>query len=40
MGDRIEAFLTLIILAAIVLVVLWIFDWDFRCLVVNCVITK
>lgn len=35
-----EAVVTLVVIAAIGLVTLWIFDWDMRCLVVDCVITK
>lgn len=40
MSDGIEAVVSLVILAVIGLLVLWIFDWDMRCLIVNCVITK
>jgi hypothetical protein len=40
MSDGVEALAGLILLAVIAVIVLYIFDWDFRCLIVDCVIVK
>jgi hypothetical protein len=40
MNDGVEALAGLILLAVVAVIVLYIFDWDFRCLVVDCVIVK
>lgn len=40
MDDGVEAVAGLIFAVVVAIIVLWIFDWDFRCLVVDCVIVK
>lgn len=40
MSDLIEAVFRLIFALIVALIVLTIFDWDYRCLVVDCVIVK
>ncbi len=40
MSDEAFALLELLLVLALVMAALWIVDWDFRCLLVTCVITK
>jgi hypothetical protein len=40
MSDEAEALVGLVLLAIVAVLILWIFDWDFRCLIVDCVIVK
>ena len=38
--DPLVALLTIILCLAFVGMTLWVFDWDWRCVVVHCVVVK